>query len=46
MVINFTNINKLNNHVGNPVPGLREAQQCGGVKPVNGMPIFSVKVLL
>jgi hypothetical protein len=24
--------------VGNPGPGLGQAQQCGGVKPVTGIP--------
>jgi len=24
--------------VGNPVPGLGQAQKCGRVKPVNGIP--------
>jgi hypothetical protein len=25
-------------NVGNPGPGLRQAQNCGGVKPFNGIP--------
>jgi len=56
MVINFTNINKMNNHLstdlteykktmtfyfGNSGPGLGQAQQYGGVKSVNGIPILS-----
>ena len=27
-------------HIGNPDPGLGQAQKCGGVKLVNGMPFF------
>jgi len=27
-------------HVGNPSPGLGQAQQCVGVKPVNETPTF------
>ena len=27
--------------LGNPGPGLEQAQQCGWVKPVNGNPILS-----
>ena len=48
MVINSTNINKMNiltelvkhkKDIGNPGPGLIQAQKCGGVKPVYGIPI-------
>jgi hypothetical protein len=51
MVNNFTNINKMNNHlssfepkkimrygVGNPGPGLEQAQNCSWVKLVHGIP--------
>ena len=50
MVDNSINIHKKNKHlliehtktmaydVGNPVPGLGQAQKCGRVKPVNGIP--------
>ena len=49
MVINSTNINKMNiltelikykKDIGNPGPGLIQAQKCGGVKPVYRMPIL------
>jgi len=30
--------------VGNPNPGLRDAQQCGEVKPVNGTPTLPLLI--
>jgi hypothetical protein len=50
MIDNSINIHKTNKHlliehtktmaydVGNPVSGLGQAQKCGWVKPVNGIP--------
>ena len=31
--------------VGNPSPGLRQAQKCGWVKPINGIPTFPPRQL-
>ena len=30
---------------GNPGPGFRQAQKCGGVKPVNGLPTLPFLII-
>ena len=40
-MVNFTNINKRNNDIGNSYPGVEQAQQCGRVKAVNGIQTLS-----
>jgi hypothetical protein len=28
--------------VGNPGPGIEQTQECGGVKPINGIPLLLI----
>ena len=41
-MVNFTNINKRNNDIGNSYPGVGQTQQCGSVKAVNGIQTLSL----
>jgi hypothetical protein len=40
-MVNFTNINKRNNDIGNSYPGVGQAHKCGRVKAVNGIQTLS-----
>ena len=37
--LNSLNTKTTTSDVGNPGPGLGQAQQCGRVKPINGIPV-------
>jgi hypothetical protein len=41
LIITELTENKPQHDIGNGGPGLGQTQQCGGVKPVNGIPTLS-----